>query len=370
MCLLAVTVTTTAQETFTSFLKLEIHSATSAPALTIYGYPGSTNQVQYLDALGSSNQWTVLTNVSVTNSSYTIADSNFSPEGHRFYRVVVLGATALAVPSNFVWIPPGQFLMGSPDSERDRGSQEGPRTAVTLTRGFYMCKYLVTQGDYLAIMGNNPSYFQGDLNRPVEATGWYNATNYCGRLTSQERSSGRLPANWCYRLPTEAEWEYACRAGTTTEFFYGDDPDYSELSNYGWYDDNSYTTNQPPGAYYLVWGRYYTSHPVGQELPNPWGLYDMCGNLAEWCQDWFGPYSGGSVIDPQGPDTGTERVLRNGSWLDDAHDLRSACRYSTEPDNVSGIYGFRVVLAPADEFTFKSSSVLRVAGQQALRQVF
>jgi formylglycine-generating enzyme required for sulfatase activity len=346
LCLLAVGASVAAQEAFTSFLELRILPETPSAVLTIYGYPGTTNQLQYLDALGGSNQWVVLSNINLTNSPCTIADPSFAPARQRFYRVRVLGAKPITVPTNFVWIPPGRFLMGSPLPEQDRGNQEGPQMAVTLTRGFYMGKYLVTQGEYLAIMGNNPSYFQGDLSRPVEATGWYNATNYCGRLTSGEQSAGRLPTTWRYRLPTEAEWEYACRAGTTTSFFYGEDPGYAELTKYGWYDDNSYTTNQPPGAYYLVWNRYYTSHSVGQKLPNPWGLYDMCGNITQWCQDWFGPYPGGAVIDPQGPATGTERVLRNGSWLDDAHDLRSACRYSTEPDNVSGIYGFRVVLAP------------------------
>jgi formylglycine-generating enzyme required for sulfatase activity len=236
--------------------------------------------------------------------------------------------------------------MGSPKTEEGRNFREGPQTEVTLTTGFYMSKFLVTQGEYLALMRTNTSYCTGDTNRPVEACGWFKATNYCGRLTARERQAKRLPANWCYRLPTEAEWEYACRAGTTTRFSFGDDPGYTNLTKYGWWHENSRSTNKPPGQSYFVLGRYYQTHPVGQKLPNPWGLYDMHGTVSEWCQDWFGRYPGGSVTNWQGPPTGKERVIRNGSWLDNASALRSAMRWEAPPKNVSGIYGFRPVLAP------------------------
>ena len=159
---------------------------------------------------------------------------------------------------------------------------------------------------------------------------WSDATNYCALRTAQERAAGRIPANCVYRLPTEAEWEYACRAGTTTRFYYGDDPGYADLTNYAWYLDNSDGT----------------THPVGQKLPNPWGLYDMAGNVWEWCRDWYDLYPGGSVTDPQGPGTGSKRLIRGGSWLRPGLESRSAnrVRFFDVPD---GSIGFRVVLAVA-----------------------
>ncbi len=347
--LTAVALAVHAQEEFTSLLLPRYPADPACPVLTVYGYPGSTHQVQCSDDLSDPSRWTALTNLTLTNSSFSLSDSTLAQARPRFYRTLALSASPLTVPSNYVWIPPGTFLMGSPETEEGRVNLEGPQTRVTLTRGFYMGKYLVTQREYEALMRTNPSYFQGDLSRPVEACGWYNASNYCFRLTMQEQTAGRIPATWRYRLPTEAEWEYACRAGTTTRFSYGDDPGYTQLTNYAWYDENSYGTNQPAGSFYYVQGRYYTTQPVGLKLPNPWGLYDMHGSLNEWCSDWFTNfYPGGAVVDPNGPATGTDRVQRSGSWLDDPYSLRSAYRYATEPDNVSGLYGFRVVLAPVD----------------------
>ena len=154
---------------------------------------------------------------------------------------------------------------------------------------------------------------------------------YCAKLTGKEKAAGRLPGWYEYRLPTEAEWEYACRAGTTTRFSYGDDPDYSQLGEYAWYENNSSKT----------------THSVGQKKPNGWGLYDMHGNVFEWCQDWFGNYPGGSVTDPQGAATGSDRVLRGGYWDSDAGICRSAYRDAVYPGtlNDSHYLGFRPVLA-------------------------
>jgi formylglycine-generating enzyme required for sulfatase activity len=231
--------------------------------------------------------------------------------------------------------------MGSPTNEVGRFDNEGPQTAVTISRGFWMWKYLVTQGDYLSLMGSNPSScttndFAGnpispDLTRPVETVSWGDATNYCAALTQRERGAERIATNSVYRLPTEAEWEYACRAWTSTRFSYGDDPDYSNLDQYGWFDVNSGNM----------------THPVGQKLPNPWGLYDMHGNVWEWCQDWYGLYPGGIALDPQGSPMGSDRVFRGGVWRKPAEFCRSALRgVIYNPDFGYDSFGFRVVLAP------------------------
>ena len=160
---------------------------------------------------------------------------------------------------------------------------------------------------------------------------WDNATNYCGLLTTAERTAGRIPSTWAYRLPTEAEWEYGCRAGArTTRFGYGDDISDAALVNYAWYSFNNSST----------------THPVEQKLANPWGLMDMHGNVWEWCQDWHGTYPGGSETDPQGPGTGSDRVARGGCWYDFASFCRSAFRYHFNPAGARDSLGFRVVLAP------------------------
>lgn len=237
-------------------------------------------------------------------------------------------------PERLAWIPPGSFLMGSPVTEvgraREAIHEEGPQTHVTLTRGFWMRKVGVTQQEFQALMGVNPSYFWRNADNPVEQVTWWEATNYCARLTMQERAAGRLPTGYQYRLPTEAERQYACRAGTTTRFSHGDDVGYTQLGVYAWYADNSGLT----------------THPVGQREPNPWGLHDMHGNLREWTLDWFGVYPGGEVIDYAGPRLGKHRTPVSGGWTQGAASCRSASREPHDPDYRSNHVGFRPVLAP------------------------
>ncbi len=236
-----------------------------------------------------------------------------------------------------VWIAPGTFTMGSPPNEKDRQSNEGPQTEVTISRGFLMSKYEVTQAQYKAVMGTNPSSFKGD-NKPVNYVSWHDAVAYCSKLMEKEKAARRLPVGYEYRLPTEAEWEYACRAGTTTRFSYGDDPDYSQLGGYAWYWSNE------TGS----------THPVGRKKPNGWGLYDMHGNVWEWCQDWYGKYPGGSVTDPQGPATlwspsgDPSRVSRGAGWeYGGTGYCRSASRGNDiKPGVRNAFLGFRPVLAP------------------------
>jgi formylglycine-generating enzyme required for sulfatase activity len=309
-------------------------SGQTAPALDIHLYAGLsiTGQVgvvysvEYVTNLAQSNSWRSLEFLQLPVSPYLWTDKSAPATGRRFYRARVFEA-----PTNMVFIPPGTFMMGSPSNEVDRIYYEGPQTAVTISHGFWMGKYEVTQGEYLAVMGNNPSYFTGDTNCPVERVGWFDASNYCATLTQRERAAGRIATNVVYRLPTEAEWEYACRAWTSTRFSYGDDPEYTQLANYGWYADNS------------GW----TTHPVGQKLPNPWGLYDMHGNVFEWCQDWWSDsFPGGIAVDPQGPATGEDRVIRSGDWADIGRVSRSACRFLASPEGGLADMGFRVVLSP------------------------
>jgi len=314
--------------------------------VTITGTVGTVYSIEYVTELAQTNNpsaWRSLEFLQLPASPYLWADKSAPATGQRFYRAVVFTA-----PTNMVFIPPGTFRMGSPDNEVDRSYGEGPQMAVTISRGYWMGKYLVTQGEYLAVMGSNPSFINGfqpgypappggtnygtDLTRPVEQVSWDDATNYCAQLTQRERLVGRIGTNSVYRLPTEAEWEYACRAWTSTRFSYGDDPGYTNLSNYAWYRDNS-------GG---------TTHPVGQKLPNPWGLYDMHGSVFEWCQDWSDFYPGGSVVDPQGPgyQWGLYRVFRGSDRFDPAVSCRSAYRFYDGPPYWHSGVGFRVVLAP------------------------
>ena len=221
--------------------------------------------------------------------------------------------------------------MGSRADEPGRSSDEGPQTVVTLTKGLWMGCHEVSQAEYLAVAGSNPSIFPGDTNRPVEAVIWTQAVAYCTTLTTSERTAGRIPVGWGYRLPTEAEWEYGCRAGArTTRFGYGDDLSATALTNYAWYSTNSGDT----------------THPAEQKQGNAWGLMDMHGNVFEWCQDYYAAYPVGSATDPQGPATGSYRVIRGGSWGSGANFCRSARRSANNPGFGGSDIGFRVVLSP------------------------
>ena len=263
-------------------------------------------------------------------------------------RTAALTAPPPPPSPEMVWIPPGTFVMGSPASEAERDADETQHT-VTLTQGFYMGEFLVTQADYLAVMGNNPSYFTPangytlDLTRPVEDVSWYDATDYCAQLTAQEQAAGRLPVGWVYRLPTEAEWEYACRAGTTTAFYCGSAL-LSGMANF----DGQYGYDASVGDIYNANGIYLgCTTAVGSYQPNAWGLYDMAGNVEEWCMDWYGGYPAGSVTDPTGPPSGSFRVIRGGGWLSFARYCRSAYRGNIYyPSYRLDYLGFRVVLAP------------------------
>ena len=265
------------------------------------------------------------------------ATIDFSQQG--FFRAAFWPGLA----PDLVDIPPGTFLMGTPADEPESYPWEKPQTVVTFTYGFKMGKYEVTQAEYQAVMGGNPSYFSGVTNRPVEQMTWASAMDYCARLTASQKAAGCLPAGWRYRLPTEAEWEYACRAGTTTAFGYGPALR-SGMANFigkQEYDAATGTVINTKGID--------IDKPtiVGSYAPNAWGLYDMHGNLWEWCLDYWGDAPpGGNVVDPFGPVTGTDRVVRGGCWYTSARVCRSSYRGRGNPVFKGNETGFRIVLAP------------------------
>jgi formylglycine-generating enzyme required for sulfatase activity/murein DD-endopeptidase MepM/ murein hydrolase activator NlpD len=253
-----------------------------------------------------------------------------------------------------VKIPAGTFVMGSPETEILRNIWDTPQHTVTISHDFYMSNFEVTRREYLAVMGNDPSYFttkertgqpiDPDLNRPVEQVSWNDAMSYCAKVTASEQAAGRLPAGWEYRLPTEAEWEYACRAGKSTAFHYGPDlrSGMANFYGYGEYVGGTGTVNNPNGMFLA------RTTAVGSYVPNAFGLYDMHGNVWEWCLDWVGSvgsYPLGSVNDPRGPSTGSYRVGRGGGYNSLARDCRSAMRDPFAPAYRNSNVGFRVVLA-------------------------
>jgi formylglycine-generating enzyme required for sulfatase activity len=236
-----------------------------------------------------------------------------------------------------VAIPPGSFVMGSPPSEAQRRDDE-MQHLVHITKGFLMGGTEVTQDQFHAVMGWNPSLFSGCSACPVDSVNWYDAREFCRRLTDRHRLEGKISESAFYRLPTEAEWEYACRAGTTTRYFFGDALECAEeapcalADEYMWWIGNNTTANFGP-------------KPVASKQPNPWGLYDMHGNVTEWCQDVYGPYAEGEVTDPTGATEGRNRSARGGSWNQNFGFQRSAgWRFTDAPERRDRGNGLRVVL--------------------------
>ncbi|HOX37071.1 MAG TPA: formylglycine-generating enzyme family protein [Candidatus Brocadiia bacterium] len=238
-----------------------------------------------------------------------VASESGFPEG-----VPREAASSLGV--RFRLIPAGEFIMGS-DREREI---EKPTHRIRITKAFYMGVTPVTNEQYEELMGKSPSLTPGARN-PVEQVKWIDTQRFCSRLSEKEKR--------IYRLPTEAEWEYACRAGTTSDFYFGDDED--DIGKHAWYVRNS---DEHP-------------HEVGLKPPNPWGLYDMLGNVWEWCNDWFSTtyYAESPTDDPPGPPKQTERVLRGGSYINRVESCKCATRSSGAPTkHIRANGGFRIVM--------------------------
>ena len=269
--------------------------------------------------------------LAIASNTFSFADNDLL--------LFVAGPNILA---NMVPIAPGSFSMGSNAAvgvPYFSDPIERPVHQVTISQPFWIGKYEITQAEYLAVRGNNPSIFQGaswpnSANHPVEMVSWNDAMAYCVALTAQEALAGRLPTGYQYRLPTEAEWEYCCRAGTTTEFHYGSSLVCGQARfSYSWHSSSSCNTT--------------STVAVGSYAANAWGLHDMHGNVWEWCLDQMGvgTYPASLVVDPYS-NSGPNRVVRGGAWDFQSYLCRSAYRSRILPTPMRNDLGFRVVLAP------------------------
>ena len=341
---------TTAQlnEQILKYLKPEITASPQAPGLVFTGesvtltgaaegkyltYQWNRNGQPIAGATGATM---VITDANGTlhDGNYTLTATNDFGSATTAHTTIEVNATAAnyVVPSigmDMIWCHPGTYTMGSPSNEANRGSDE-TQTQVTLTQGFYLGKYEVTQAQWNAVMGTSPSQFTGN-DRPVEKVSWTEAKGFCEQLTIMEQNAGRLPAGWAYVLPTEAQWEYACRAGTSTIFSWGDTATSTQANFKGTVPYGGAATG--PNLQQTA--------DVGSYGANPWGFFDMHGNVWEWCSDWKANYPNGPLTDPTGPASGSNRVRRGGSWNLDGHNLRSAKRNFNSPGYRHLNLGFR-----------------------------
>jgi formylglycine-generating enzyme required for sulfatase activity len=228
-----------------------------------------------------------------------------------------------SIGMEFVMIPSGSFFMGADRSVEIGAAYEFPRHNVTITNDFYLGKFEVTQEQWTKIIGTNPSKFKNDLN-PVESVSWYDAKIFISKLNALENTTK-------YRLPTEAEWEYAARSSSTTKYSFSNNID--DLTFYAWYYEGDKSPKQP-----------LQTHPVGQKQPNKWGLYDMHGNVWEWTEDWYDPefYSKSPLENPKNYFSSSNITIRGGSWINSAEYLRSSVRYFKTPTTKGDDLGFRV----------------------------
>lgn len=367
-CTLAITILGSA----IAATELEIQSV---QMLKLTGEVGTTNQIQYLTELGQTNVWNVLTNIVLTNNPQFYIDTSATGTVKRFYQAVVMGGTNASVPDSMALIPAGEFTMG--DTFNERWGAEMPTHTVYVS-AYYMDKNLVTKAlwdeVYIWAFAHGYTFDNEGLgkaaNHPVHTINWYDMVKWCNARSEKE---GRVPAyytsaeqttvyrsgqvalqnDWVkwnsgYRLPTEAEWERAARGGLIDKRFpWGDtiaqsQANYVSMSLYGL----TYDITPLKGGYHPDYDNEpqpYTS-PVGSFAPNGYGLYDMAGNMCEWCWDWYGTYDSATQSDPRGPASGTTRVNRGGSWGINAVSCRVAGRSYEAPGGTMSLYGFRSAL--------------------------
>jgi formylglycine-generating enzyme required for sulfatase activity len=364
------------------YLKPEITVAPQAPGLVFHGQTvtlHSRAEGKYLSyqwykngqpITGATGDRYVIDDINKTHhdGNYTLVVSNdFGSVTTQPTQLVVDGTpTSHTVPSislDMIFCPPGTFTMGSPSNETGRGTDE-TQHQVTLTNGFYLGKYEVTQAQYETVMTGNSEglkaktgSWQNNPNHPVNSVSWNDVQVFLSRLNDMEQTAGRLPTGWKYVLPTEAQWEYACRAGTTTAYSWGNDINYSR-ANYNW-DGGPNDGND-----------FRQTRDVGQYAANPWGFFDMHGNVWEWVSDWKANYLTGAQTDPEGPASGSDRVRRGGSWNNGGTPLRSAKRIGNTPGYRDYGIGFRLAFQaiPADTANpelelFGGAAITREAGQ-------
>jgi formylglycine-generating enzyme required for sulfatase activity len=377
---------TTAQlnEQILKYLKPEITHSPQAPGLIFSGQTVtllSQAEGKYLTyqwhkngqpIAGATGDRYVIEDINKTqhDGNYSLVVSNdFGTVTTQSTQLVVDGTPTIhTVPSannlEMIFCPPGTFTMGSPTSETGRDGDE-TQHSVTLTHGFYLGKYEVTQAQYETVMTGNseglnakPSQWPNNNDRPVEKVSWNDVQVFLSRLNSMEQTAGRLPTGWKYVLPTEAQWEYACRAGSTTAYAWGNDIN-SSRANYDW--DGGGTTGND----------FKQTRDVGKYTANPWGFFDMHGNVWEWVSDWKANYPGGAQTNPEGPASGSHRVKRGGSWSATAgRTLRSAERSINAPGLRHSDIGFRVGFQAVQPDTanpelelFGGAAITREAGQ-------
>lgn len=272
-----------------------------------------------LNQAGRSPRWIALPIDPTESMSIELRPATIPVPG-KHYRSELLDADML-------WVAPGRFQMGSPAEERGGNVGERPVSEVTISRGFWVARHELTNREAALFQRDLAEAVERAPRDPVVGLTWHEALAFCENLTRFERENGRLPADLRYDLPTEAEWEYACRAATSTPFFYGSTV--GDAGHYGWDFENS-------------GGRI---HPVGEKAASPMGLHDIYGNAEEWCRDWYGGYAAGQVLDPSGPRAGTQRVARGGSYLGiSLRDSRSASRQRHAPSDRLRHVGMRLVL--------------------------